>query len=151
MKKRLPLPTQQITLLARPLIALGSVLRSKVREQVWLAVRSRHHVFRDVRIRVHEDEERYRWVCVADVRRVVPSIADDRALALAYPEQFRSMGKPAQTHLRDDAMVLHLSRQGNLTSFKFRTWLEREVVVPGHKKRGDLAVKNSTMYASKQS
>lgn len=137
-------------LLARPLMALASTVRRLIREYVWRPVHGKHYVFRDVRVRVLEDDGRFRWVCLADVRRVVPSVAGDRALELTYPDLFRTMGKPAQSYLRDDALVLHLSKQGNLTSFKFRTWVERAVVSPGQKARSNLAIQDGVADPSKQ-
>jgi hypothetical protein len=127
-------------LAARPLMALASTVRQKLREHVWLGLQGRHYVYRQVWIRVLEDDERNRWICLDDVRRVVPSIADDPALAVTYADRFEVMGKSAMAHLRDDALVLHLSKQGNLASLKFRTWVERAIVLPAQKTRANLAI-----------
>ena len=132
-------------LLARPVMALASNTYGRMRGHVWLPVHGQHYVFRGTTLHVVEDDDGQRWVCLADVRRVVPDAANDRTLAATYPGHLKVMGSPAQPHLRDDALVTHLGKQNNSTALKFRTWVARAVMLPGQKTRRNLGIKEAAV------
>ncbi len=123
-------------LIARPLMTLASNIRWRMRSHVWLPLHGQHYVFKGSTIHVIEDAQHHRWVCLADVRRVIArDSVSDQTLAVTYPGQYQIMGKPAQPHLRDDALVAHLGKQNALQVLKFRTWVERAIMRPGQKTR----------------
>ena len=122
---------------SRPLVALASDFRRKLREHVWLPVHGKHYVFKDITVHVIEDDAHCRWVCLADVRRAVGIEANERALAATYAGCLQSMGKPAQMHMRDDALIAHLGKNKELAVLKFKAWVERSVAFPGQKLRKD--------------
>ncbi|MFC5500270.1 hypothetical protein ACFPOE_22195 [Caenimonas terrae] len=127
--------------IALPLINLAAGLRHSARERTWLPVHGQHYVYKGVTVHVLEDEEHRRWVCLADVRKVVGVTAAERALALAYPgrcERFDRSG----TCLRDDALVEHLAKENEPGALRFRTWVERTVMLPGRKVRGNLGIRD---------
>ncbi len=130
--------------IARPLMALGSGIRHKLRERIWLPVHGQHYVFRDITIHVLEDDDHCRWVCLGDVRKVVGITASENALAAVYPGRLKAMGTPAQAHLRDDALIAHLSKENQPVALRFRTWLERNVALPGRKVRRDFGIRVDT-------
>ena len=120
---------------------LASNFRHRVRARVWLPVHGRHFVYRGTTIHVLEDEERHRWICLADMQAVVGVTASERALSVTYPDRLQLMGRPAQTYMRDDAMVAHLGKEKQLMVLKFRTWLDRSVRVPGANVRKGLRIR----------
>jgi hypothetical protein len=123
---------------ARPLVALASDLRRKLREHVWLPVHGKHYAYQDTRVHVIEDEAHRRWVCLADVQRAVALEAGQRPLAAIYPGCLQTMGKPVQMYIRDDALVDHLGNNNALAVLKFRTWVERSIAFPGQRLRKNL-------------
>ncbi len=128
------------TLMARSLFALLTNVRRKALEQVWLPVHGQYYVFKDITIHVLEDDDHCRWVSLFDVQKVVGVTASERALALAYPDRLRSMGEPAQAHIRGDALVAHLGKENKPTALRFRTWVERNIVFPGQTVRKRLGL-----------
>ena len=121
--------------LARPLIELAGALRQRLRAAVWEPLEGRHFVFRGQPVQVLEDAEHRRWIRAADVRRIVGISASDGALALSYPNGWQTMGRPAEPHFSDDALLAHLDRQGGWVALKFRHWVEREIAFEARRQR----------------
>ena len=127
---------------ARPLIALASSIRHRVRAFFWLPVHGRHYVYKDVTIHVLEDDNHSRWINLADARKVAAGIASEGALAIIYADQVRVMGSPAQAHIRDDALVAYLGRATEQTPLRFRSWVERNISFPGRRIRKSFGIGN---------
>lgn len=128
-------------LLARPLIDLASALRHQSRALLWRSVEGRHFEFRGLAVQVLEDDERRRWIRAADVRRIVGHTASEGALALSYPTGWRMLGKPAQAHFSEDALLTHLSKETSADSLRFRQWVEREIAFPARRQRERLGIR----------
>jgi hypothetical protein len=128
-------------LLARPLIDLASALRHAARAAVWRPLEGRHFVFRGTPVQVLEDDDHRRWVRAADVRRVIGHTASNGALALSYPQGWRSMGRPAEPHFSDEALIAHLAKETSPDALRFRRWAEREIAFPAQRLRGRLGVR----------
>jgi hypothetical protein len=124
-----------------PVMNLVAGLRQRAREDTWLPVHGQHYVYKGTTINVREDESHCRWVRLADVRKVVGITAGERALAVAYPGRFEAFDK-AGMHLRDDALVEHLGKENDPGALRFRTWVERTVMLPGRKVRGNLGIRD---------
>lgn len=127
--------------IARPVLTLLANFRHGVRELTWLPVHGQHYVFKGITIRVLEDDDHCRWVCVADASRIVAMTASERVMTVAYPGRYGRMGKPAQPYLRDDALVEYLGRQNNPAALRFRTWAERNIAFPGRRIRRSLGIR----------
>jgi hypothetical protein len=125
--------------LARPLIDLASELRRAMQHAHWRDVQGEHYAFRGRPVRVVEDVEHVRWVRLADVRAIVGFTASDGALALAYPEGLRRLGRPGEPHLRDEALLAHLGKERSPEALRLATWVEREIVYPARRRRERLA------------
>jgi hypothetical protein len=121
--------------IARPLINLVANFRHGVRSAVWLPVHGTHYVFKDTTIHVLEDDDDWRWLPLADVERVLGRKLNARLLAITYPERLEKGGKPARMHMRDDALIEHLSRLSDPVALRFRTWVERSVALPARRMR----------------
>jgi hypothetical protein len=127
--------------LARPLVELASDMRHHTRAAVWMPLEGRHFAYRGLPVQVIEDERHTRWVCAADVRRIVGFTANDRALALTYPNGWQLMGRPAQPHFSDDALIAHLRKETAPAALHFRHWAEREIAFPARRVRARLGIR----------
>jgi hypothetical protein len=127
--------------LARPLIDLASDLRHATRAAVWRPLEGRHFAYRGTPVQVLEDEDHRRWVRAADVRSIVGHTATNGALALTYPSGWRTMGKPAEPHFSDEALIAHLTKESAPEALRFRHWAEREIAFPAQRLRERLGVR----------
>jgi hypothetical protein len=121
--------------IARPLINLVANFRHGVRSAVWLPVHGTHYVFKDTTIHVLEDDDDWRWLPLADVERVLGRKLNARLLAITYPDRLEMGGKPSRMHMRDDALIEHLSRLSDPVALRLRTLLERSVALPARRMR----------------
>ncbi|GAC1355756.1 MAG: hypothetical protein NVSMB34_09290 [Variovorax sp.] len=128
--------------IARPLMALLANIRHAMRERTWLPVHGQHYVYKGVTVHALEDDDHFRWVPLADLRKVVGLTASERALALAYPGRCVRMGKGNEPHLRDDALITHLGKESNAGALRFRTWAERTIAFPGRRIRDGLGIRD---------
>lgn len=126
---------------ARPVMNLVAEIRQKMREDLWLPEHGHYFSFKGHTIRVAEDESHARWICIADVRKVMDFQTTEHALALTYKHRYQELGVPGHAYLRDDALMEHLARSRNEMTLRFRTWVERTVALPGAKIRERLGIK----------
>jgi hypothetical protein len=125
---------------ARPVWGLLAHIRHFMRASVWLPVHGRHYVFKGTTLRVVEDDDHGRWVCLADVRKVVGITATEGALAVTYPGRIQPMGEPAQAYLRDDALIEHLGKETHPAALRLRNWVERTIAFPGRRVRKNFGI-----------
>ena len=127
--------------LARPLIDLASDLRHATRAAVWRPLEGRHFVYRGTPVQVLEDDDHRRWVRAADVRAIVGHTASHGAISLTYPSGWRTMGKPAEPHFSDEALIAHLMKASAPEALRFRHWAEREIAFPAQRLRERLGIR----------
>jgi len=127
--------------LARPLIELAGALRDAMKRSHFRDVEGRHYAFRGRRMQVIEDADRRRWVRLADVRAVVGFTASDGALAITYPDGVRRLGRPAEPHVGEEALLAHLLKERSPEAARLRRWVERQVVFPARRERERLGVR----------
>jgi hypothetical protein len=121
--------------ISRPVINFLANFRHTVRAVVWLPLHGTHYVFKGTTIQVLEDEDNWRWLPLADAERVLGRKLNARVLAITYPQRLEMGGKPVRMHMRDDALIEHLSRLSDPMALRFRTWLERSVALPARRIR----------------
>ena len=122
-------------LLARPLVDLASETRHAIRAQAWKPVEGRYWAFHGTPIQVLEDEDHRRWILASDVRSIVGFTASNGALALTYPNGFRSMGSPPAPHFSDEVLLAHLAKEKSAKALRFRHWVEKEIAFPARRLR----------------
>jgi hypothetical protein len=127
--------------LARPLIDVAGALRDGMKQVQLAAVEGRHYAFRGRAVQVREDADRRRWVRLADVRAIVGFTASDGALAIAYPDGVRRLGRPAQSHIGEEALLAHLLKERAPEAARLRVWIEREIVFPARRERKRLGIR----------
>ncbi|HWH83687.1 MAG TPA: hypothetical protein VNU71_15755 [Burkholderiaceae bacterium] len=128
-------------LLARPLIDLASELRHRLRRHVWRPLEGRHFAYRGTPVQVLEDADHRRWVRAADVRRIIGFTTSDGALAFSYPSGWRALGRPAEPHFSDDALLAHLAKESSPEALRLRHWVERVVAFPARRVRKRLGIR----------
>jgi hypothetical protein len=116
---------------ARPVLNLIENARQNVRAMVWLPVHGEHFVFKDITIHVVQDEDHWRWVNLADARKVAGITTSDESLRKAFGDRLQKMGKPLVLHIRDDALVEYLSKSTDSLTLRFRTYVDRTIGLPG--------------------
>jgi hypothetical protein len=129
-------------LLARPLIELAGALRDGMKQVQLAAVEGRHYAFRGRAVQVLDDADRRRWVRLADVRAIVGFTASDGALAIAYPDGVRRLGRPAEPHVSEEALLAHLLKERAPEAVRLRLWVEREIVFPARRERERLGIRS---------
>ena len=127
--------------LARPLLDLVGAIRHELRRANWRELEGRHFVFKSLPVRVVEDEDRQRWIRVADVRRIVGFTASDGALQVTYPAGWKVTGRPPEPYLSDEALLAHLTKERSPRAARFRQWVEREIVFPARRQRKHLGIR----------
>jgi hypothetical protein len=128
-------------LLARPLLDLAGALRDGMKQVQLAAVEGRHYAFRGRPVRVVDDADRRRWVRLTDVRAIVGFTASDGALAIAYPDGVRRLGRPAEAHVSEEALLAHLLKERAPEAARLRVWVEREIVFPARRERERLGIR----------
>jgi hypothetical protein len=121
--------------LAKPLIELAADARRAMHRAHWRDVEGRHYAFRGRPVRVVEDADACRWIRLADVRALVGFTASDGALALAYPDGVRRIGRPVEPYVGAEALLVHLGKERAPEAIRFRGWVEREIAFPARRER----------------
>jgi hypothetical protein len=122
-------------LVARTLVDLGIEVHYQVKHAHWRHLEGRHYAFRGNRVSVFEDGQHRRWVRLADVRAIAGFTASDGALAITYRDGVRSLGRPAEPHIADEALLAHLAKERSPDALRLRRWVEREIVFPARRQR----------------
>ena len=134
--------------LARPLLDLAEAIGRQMRHAHWRDVEGRHYTYRGREVAVVEDDERHRWLRLADVRAVVGFTASDGALAISYPQCVQQLGRPAAPYVRDDALLSHLAKERSPEAARLRLWVEREIAFPARRERERLGVRSRPSEAA---
>ena len=126
---------------ARPLIELAATAFRTMRHANWRHVEGRHYAYRGRSIGVIEDADGQRWIRLGDVRAIVGFTASDGALAIAYPDGLRRIGRPVEPHIGAEALLVHLGKERRPEAIRLRAWVEREVAFPARRERERLGIR----------
>lgn len=121
--------------LSRVIIDLVAELRHYFREAASRKISGKHYSFRGITLHVVEDDDYAFWFPADEIRKAVGQGAADRALALTYPTGWCEMGKPLKGYLRDDALLIYLSKETSLQGIKFKIWVERTIAFQAKSQR----------------
>ena len=127
--------------LARPLLDLASAIKHQMHRAHWRDVEGRHYAYRGRPVRVVEDDQRRRWVRLADIRAIVGFTASDGALAVTYPDGVLAIGRPPLPHVRDEALLAHLAKERSPEALRLARWVEREIAFPARRERERLGIR----------
>ena len=132
-------------IVARSLVDLGIELHYKMKHAHWRHLEGRHYAFRGHRVSVLEDADHRRWVRLADIRAIVGFTASDGALAVTYPNGVQRLGRPAEVHVSDEALLAHLQKERSPDAIRLSAWVEREIVFPARRERERLGVRTTAL------
>ena len=121
--------------LARPIVDLVAESAQMAQRVGLRDLHGRHFVYRGTPIDVVEDAQQYRWLRLADVRKIVTGLPVEPVLRSLLPDGLQPMGPPANVCIKAEALQQYLQKVTEPNSLRFRRWLEREVVMPAGKLR----------------
>jgi hypothetical protein len=125
--------------LARPIIDLVGEFAISAKHGALANLHGRNFEHRGFRLDISEDEFPYRWISVRDVRKVLPSLPRDEVLRAQFPKDLLHDASLKGERIRADTLLAYLRKATETDSIKFRNWLERDVVHPAARARGEPA------------
>jgi hypothetical protein len=123
--------------LARPIIDLVAEFSGLAKRVALADLEGRNFEFRGCRLNVAEHDDGHRWISVRDVRKVLPSFPRDAVLRSQYPADLVHDAALKGERIRAEALLTHLRKATETDSIKFRNWLERDVIFPAARARGE--------------
>jgi hypothetical protein len=121
--------------LANPIMqALGQLPRA-ARLAKYHGFEGRYYEHKGRQVVVHEDFDRFRWLEVNNIRKLVPDLPVNARLAALHGKAFVEGGKDQGPLIRAEELVAQLSQINQPEALRLRTWLEKEVVIPASKLR----------------
>lgn len=119
--------------LARPLIDLVASSHGSAKAMALRKVQGRYYQHRGHGIDIAEDDEDYRWVLLADARKVVPGLPRDEVMQRQFGDRVGRLAASDAMRIRADALAEHLQKARDPDGVKFKVWLERDVIHPSGK------------------
>ena len=116
--------------LARPILELLEESAQTARRMAFRDVDGRHFVYKGTPLDVIDDTDSYRWLRLADVRKIVTALPADRVLRSLHPEGLQDMNSAKDSCIKAEALLQYLQKATDPGSLRFKLWLEREVVMP---------------------
>jgi hypothetical protein len=123
--------------LARPIIDLVSEFAVTAKQVALADLAGRNFEFRGCRLDISEHDDGHRWISVRDVRKVLPSFPRDTVLRSQFPADVLHDEALRGERIRAEALLTHLRKATETDSIKFRNWLERDVIFPAARARGE--------------
>ena len=120
--------------LARPLQELFERLSHAIKWQAYRDINGRHFEHRGQMLDIIDDEAQFRWLRLADVRKLLPGLPLDASLQRLFPNEVR-LGPGKASRIQAEALQRFLLRAQQPEALKFRHWLEREVIYPAAQRR----------------
>ena len=120
---------------ARPIVDLAIDAYRSLRALAYRDIEGRQFSYRGTLIDVAEDDHRYRWLLLRDVRKVLPSLPRDDSIRRMLAQDVKTFGSESYPRIREDALFAYLDKATNLESVKFRSWVEKSVVYPSRRAR----------------
>lgn len=116
--------------LARPILELMEESAHTARRSAFRDVDGRHFQYKGTPLDVVEDTDSYRWLRLADVRKIVTALPADQVLRSLHPEGLQDMRSARNPCIKAEALLQYLQKATDPGSLRFKVWLEREVVMP---------------------
>jgi hypothetical protein len=123
--------------LARPLIDLVAEFSVLTKHAALGDLQGRNFSFRGLRLDIAEHDDGYRWISMRDVRKVLPALPRDAVLRSRFPADLRHDESLQGERIRAEALLDYLRKATETDSIKFRNWLEKDVVFPAARARGE--------------
>ncbi|HMA10203.1 MAG TPA: hypothetical protein VKP68_20145 [Ramlibacter sp.] len=126
--------------LARPIVDLLEEAAHATTRAAFRDVDGRHFHYRGILVDVVEDADSYRWMRLADVRKIVTGLPADPVLRNLFPEGLREATASKAVCIKAEALLQYLQKATDPGTLRFKHWVEREVVFPASRLRERNAV-----------
>jgi hypothetical protein len=123
--------------LARPIIDLVAEFSVMAKRAALGDLEGRNFEFRGQRLDVAEHDDGHRWISVRDLRKVLHAFPRDAVLRAQFPAEVRHDPALRGERIRADAVLTHLRKATETDAIKFRNWIERDVIFPAARARGE--------------
>jgi hypothetical protein len=120
--------------LARPIIDSVASAYGAIRSRAYRDVEGRHYSYQGKSVDMVEDDRGYKWLLLADVRKILPSLPRDESLRTLLGVGVATLGSSA-LRVRAEALHEYLAKASTSDPAKFRRWLERTVIFPSGRAR----------------
>lgn len=121
--------------LARPVIDGMGRYHGFAKFMAFRKVNGRAFDFKGNAIDIEEDTDGYRWLQIADVRKVMPHLPGDKTLQAIYGEGVQTLDGSGVLRIQAETLLKHLDKASDPPSLRFKVWLQRAVVHPAAKSR----------------
>ncbi len=121
--------------LARPILELMEESAHTARRMAFRDVDGRHFVYKGTPLDVIDDTDSYRWIRLADVRKIVTGLPADQVLRSLFPEGLQDPTASKAVCIKAEALLQYLQKATDPATLRFKLWLEREVVFPATRLR----------------
>ena len=123
--------------LARPIIDLVAEFSVLAKRVALGDLEGRNFEFRGLRLDVADHDDGYRWISVRDVRKVLPAFPRDAVLRSRFPADLVNDPRLKGERIRAEALLGYLRKATETEAIKFRNWVEKDVVFPAARARGE--------------
>jgi hypothetical protein len=90
---------------------------------------------RGIRLDVLEHADTFRWICTANVRKVLPGFPSDATLLKMYPSDVIPPSAESGARIKAERLHEMLMKSQNAEGIQFRNWLLREIIHPANRAR----------------
>ena len=116
--------------LARPILELMEEAAQATTRAAFRDLDGRHFHYKGILVDVVEDADSYRWMRLADVRKIVTGLPADQVLRNLFPEGLQDPPASKAVCIKAEALLQYLQKATDPGTLRFKLWLEREVVMP---------------------
>jgi hypothetical protein len=120
---------------AKPILNGLGELRRLMRQSVYSGLQGRHYSFNEKSIEIIEDDDDYRWLKAADVRKILEHFPRDDSLLSLLGKRAETKGAMHDLWIRADGLQSYLAKSTAINSIRFKVWLERAVIIPADRHR----------------
>lgn len=94
--------------------------------------------YRNWNIEFYETVDHYHWVPTIEIRKILPTMLADKYLEKTYGSEIQKLDKGPRLYINEKALCLELKRIGSAESHKLLAWLDKQILYPARRKRGEL-------------
>jgi hypothetical protein len=94
--------------------------------------------YRNWTIELFETVDHYHWVATSEIRKILPTMLADKFLEKTYGSELQKLDKGPRLFISEKALILELKRINTQESHKLLAWLDKQIIYPASRKRGEL-------------
>ena len=122
---------------AKPIYRALDRGHSAARFAMFRDVHGSYFAFKGHKLTVQNDEAGHPWICASGLREVLNHLPVDRVLLNQFKEGAELRGRDKVLWLKADALRSYLETGMNKHSIDFKNWLQKTVLRPASRRRGE--------------